>query len=80
MDNWDKSFAKGVCREEDGTPSYSRSAGGIVLLSEIVWVSLILYWKHGIPDAATMGGLATFAGVPYALNRVSAAISSLTQK
>lgn len=57
---------------EEGSPSSSRILTAFHSLCTIGVLANFSYHNHGgIPDVATLGGLATFATVHYAVNRFS---------
>lgn len=76
MDNWDKSFWRGVFSESDGTPSFARIATGFVLCFACGWVTAIVAHKFELPDFM---GLVAFIGVLYGLNKAKEAIGPKTQ-
>lgn len=68
--NWDQGFWKGILREEDGTPSFSRAATGGVVFSILAWVTYVVLKTHAIPDLAGPASFLTTATLSlYGLNK-----------
>jgi len=53
-----------------GKPSFSRIATAVVISFGCGWVTAIVRYTHVLPDFA---GLIGFIGVPYGINKASAA-------
>jgi hypothetical protein len=50
---------------DGGTASWSRIAGSVILICEMIWVSFMVYINHAIPD---LSGLAILLVAPYGIN------------
>jgi hypothetical protein len=59
-----KLFWVGVFSDE-GTPSFSRIATGLIVLACIVWDTYLVFTNHALPD---FSGQALLIGTPYGLN------------
>lgn len=57
-------FWRGVF-SDNGQPSFSRIFTGILVAASIVWVSMIVWRDHKLPD---FGGLIAFVPVLYFIN------------
>lgn len=68
-----KAFWTGVFSDE-GVPSFSRVATGILVIACVVWDSYIYFVNHAPPDFA---GQALLIGTPYGLNVGTKAISKI---
>jgi hypothetical protein len=60
-------FWKGVF-SDNGSPSFSRVATGLIVAFSCGWVTHIVWTSHALPDFA---GLALFIGTLYGLNRMA---------
>ena len=70
-------FWRGVFSEQDGTPSFSRVATGVVVGFACFWVTLIVLKNHGLPEFLGLGGFVT---VLYGTNKLSGAAASIFNK
>lgn len=62
---------------ENGTGSYSRYTGFMVVLSVIVWVSFVVFKTHIIPDLTNPGIFMTLgAGTQYGIGQVKHMIAA----
>ncbi|HLZ08810.1 MAG TPA: hypothetical protein VKT80_09505 [Chloroflexota bacterium] len=68
-----KAFWLGVFSDE-GTPSFSRVATGILVVACVVWDSYLCFVNHALPD---FSGQALLIGTPYGLNVSAKAVSKL---
>jgi hypothetical protein len=69
-----KTFFVGVF-SESGTPSFSRVATGLIVISAICWISFIVYETRGIPD---VGGVILLIGTLYGVNVAGATVSKFS--
>lgn len=68
-----KAFWIGVF-SDDGTPSFSRVATGLLILACIVWDSFLVFHNGTLPD---FSGQALLIGTPYGLNVGGKAIAKV---
>lgn len=68
FDFFKKALSEGA---PDYEPSTSRVLCVICTIASIVWISLVVYHSHAIPDVSTLGGTAAFSTAPYAINKVT---------
>jgi hypothetical protein len=68
-----KTFWLGVF-SDDGVPSFSRVATGILVIACVVWDSYLCFVNHSLPD---FSGQALLIGTPYGLNVSAKAVSKL---
>jgi hypothetical protein len=68
-------FLRGLFSEDNGVPSFSRIASGLIILSVLVWVTFIVIRDWKMPD---LSGAAMFLsgsiGALYSVNKVATAI------
>lgn len=81
--NWDKGFWNGILREEDGTPSYSRTGSLLLLLGVLGWVTHIVLKTHVIPDLTGVsyffvGGTTALYGVNKGTTTLKAVFDKFT--
>ncbi len=69
-------FIKGTFSDDDGAPSFSRCASGLILVAGIGWVTHLVLHNHTLPD---LGGLTLFITSPYGVNRLEAAFSKKSE-
>ena len=60
-------------QESDNTYSWGRCSGVITVLVACFCLIYVVLKTHALPDAITLGGLATFGGFPFALSKGIAA-------
>lgn len=74
--NWDKPTLQSLISEESGKGSSSRLLSAIVVLTALLWGTIVVIHTKAIPD---LGSLAVFVssvvGVLYGINKVSSAAS-----
>jgi hypothetical protein len=56
---------------DNGAPSSSRIHTGALVLSVIIWLTVLVLHNHDLPDAVKIGAIAALIGAPYAINRFS---------
>lgn len=79
--NWDKGFWRGILRESDGTPSYSRVGSLLLLLGTLGWVTYCVLKNHIIPDLVGPGGFFTGGTLSlYGVNKGAAMVKNFTDK
>jgi hypothetical protein len=66
MEFWKKVFC-----EQDGTPSFSRVATGLLVAFACGWVTHVVAHSHQIPDSSLLLGLGAFMSVLYGANKLS---------
>lgn len=69
-------FLRGVF-SDNGQPSFSRCASGVIVLSVLVWTSHVIFKTHALPD---MGGISLFmstsVGTLYGTNKLGSMFSN----
>lgn len=65
---------------EGGQGSFSRVASGFHTIGALAWISHYVVHTHALPDALTLGGLASFVIAPYGANKVASAFGANVTK
>lgn len=69
-------FLKSVF-SENGQGSYSRSVGGLIALSTVVWITYVVFKTHAVPDLTGPTMFFTVgSGTHYATNKASEIIDA----
>jgi hypothetical protein len=64
-------FLKSVFSENDGTGSFSRVAGGIIVCFTVGWVTHVVWRTHIVPDLTGPAAfLAAGSGSTYGINKL----------
>lgn len=81
MANFEKPYWKTVFRESDGTASSSRLLTATIVFAVILWVSVLTYREHKLPDLSPVATfVASTVSSLYGVNRVTDVIASITGK
>jgi hypothetical protein len=71
-----KKFLLGLFSDDNGVPSFSRIASGLIILSVLAWVTFVVIRDLKVPD---LSGAAMFLsgsiGTLYSVNKVASAIN-----
>lgn len=68
-----RKFLHDLYTDEGGAWSLGRVGTGISLFMSWVWVTYLIIKNHQLPDLA---GLGVYIGVPYAITKTGAVVSS----
>jgi len=76
-------FVKGILNhikeslsESDGTGSYSRMMGAIIVAATIIWVTYIVITTHALPNMTDCGIFITSGSSAYAVNKAQGIVQA----